>query len=154
MVLRWKSLCLSARPSVLYPATQLWWGIMVSHFILCVRPSVLHQTIRLYIFRFRMITCKYEWIFSKLGMCIDIVEIQFGIANGQISSDFYSYLPKTRPYFYFRMITWENISVFPPNLICALILWKSGLGLLMGKFLQILTELSAWDKPIFSFSRR
>ena len=27
---------------------------------------------------------KYQWIFAKLGMCIDIVEIWFGIANGQI----------------------------------------------------------------------
>ena len=27
---------------------------------------------------------KYQWIFTKLGMCIDIVEIWFGIANGQI----------------------------------------------------------------------
>ena len=29
---------------------------------------------------------KYQWIFTKLGMCIDIVEIYFGIAtcNGQI----------------------------------------------------------------------
>ena len=27
---------------------------------------------------------KRQWIFSKLGMCIDIVEIWFGIANGQI----------------------------------------------------------------------
>ena len=26
--------------------------------------------------------------FTKLGMCIDIVEISFGIANGQISSNF------------------------------------------------------------------
>ena len=25
---------------------------------------------------------KYQWIFAKLGMCIDIVEIWFGIANG------------------------------------------------------------------------
>ena len=33
--------------------------------------------------------------------------------------------------------------------VCALILWRSGLGLLMGKFCQILTELSARD--IFSF---
>ena len=29
---------------------------------------------------------KHQWIFTKLGMCIDIVEIWFGIANGQISS--------------------------------------------------------------------
>ena len=30
---------------------------------------------------------KYQWIFTKLGtcMCIDIVKIWFGIANGQIS---------------------------------------------------------------------
>ena len=27
---------------------------------------------------------KHKWIFTKLGMCIDIVEIWFGIANGQI----------------------------------------------------------------------
>ena len=31
---------------------------------------------------------KHQWIFTKLGMCIDIVEICFGIANGQISSIF------------------------------------------------------------------
>ena len=32
-----------------------------------------------------------------------------------------------------------------------LILWRSGLGLLMGKFPQILIELTARDTPIFSF---
>ena len=32
---------------------------------------------------------KHQWIFTKLGMCIDIVDIWFGIANGQISSNFY-----------------------------------------------------------------
>ena len=32
---------------------------------------------------------KCQWIFTKLGMCIDIVEIWFGIANGQILSNFY-----------------------------------------------------------------
>ena len=32
---------------------------------------------------------KRHWIFFKLGMCIDIVEIWFGIANRQISSIFY-----------------------------------------------------------------
>ena len=35
--------------------------------------------------------------------------------------------------------------------MCAFILWRSGLGLLMGKFCQFLTELSAWDMYIFSF---
>ena len=28
---------------------------------------------------------KYQSIFTKLGMCIDIMETCFGIANGQIS---------------------------------------------------------------------
>ena len=31
---------------------------------------------------------KCQWIFPKLGMCIDIMEIWFEIANGQISSIF------------------------------------------------------------------
>ena len=31
---------------------------------------------------------KHQWIFTKLGMCMDIVEIWFEIANGQISSNF------------------------------------------------------------------
>ena len=53
--------------------------------------------------------------------------------------------------FRFRMITWVNIYGFSPNLVCALKLWRSGLGLLMGEFRQILTELSARDTPIFSF---
>ena len=49
--------------------------------------------------------CKYEWIFTKLGFCIGIVEILFGIANGQILSIFDSYLPATHPYICFRTIT-------------------------------------------------
>ena len=35
-------------------------------------------------FRFRTIISKSQWISSKLDMCIDIVEIWFQIANGQI----------------------------------------------------------------------
>ena len=31
---------------------------------------------------------KFQWIFTKLDMCIDIVEICFGIAIGQILSVF------------------------------------------------------------------
>ena len=42
---------------------------------------------------------KHQWIFTKLGMCIDIVEICFGIANGQITSNFDGDLHETRPYF-------------------------------------------------------
>ena len=35
-------------------------------------------------------------------MCIDIVKIWIGIANGQILSNFDGYLPETCPYFGFR----------------------------------------------------
>ena len=48
---------------------------------------------------------KRQWIFTKLCMCIDIVEIWIGIANGQISPNFESYLSEILPYFRFRMIT-------------------------------------------------
>ena len=59
-----------------------------------------------------MIKSKPHWIFTKLGMCIDIVEIWFGIANGQILSNFDSYLLKTRPYFHFHTITGINVKGF------------------------------------------
>ena len=45
----------------------------------------------------------------------------------------------------FRMITGVNINGFSSNLVCTLILGRSGLRLLMGKFRQILAELSARD---------
>ena len=54
-------------------------------------------------------------------------------------------------FFCFGMITWVNLGGFSPNLVCALILWISGLGLLMGKFHQCLTELSAHVMSGFSF---
>ena len=52
-----------------------------------VLPSIVHLSVR---FSFPDDNLsKHQWIFTKLGMCIDIVEIWFGIANGQISSNFY-----------------------------------------------------------------
>ena len=53
--------------------------------------------------------------------------------------------------FRLRMITSININGFSSNLVCVLILWRSGLGLLMGKFRQFFTELPARDRPIFLF---
>ena len=52
-----------------------------------IRPSVIHLAVR-FLFPDDNLS-KRQWIFTKLGMCIDIVEIWFGIANGQISSIFY-----------------------------------------------------------------
>ena len=70
----------------LYPATQYGRGIMVSSWTsvcLSVRPSSVRFSFP------EENLSKHQWIFTKLGMCIDIVEIWFGIANGQISSNFY-----------------------------------------------------------------
>ena len=62
---------------------------------------------------------KYEWIFIKLCICIDIMELWFGIANGQILSIFDDYLPETRPYFHFQKITCVNVNEFSPYLVYA-----------------------------------
>ena len=84
--------------------------------------------------------------------------------------------PSICPYFHFWMITWVNINRFSPNLVCVLILWRSGLGLmiilmdftklgmcialilwrsalrlLMGKSSIFFTELSACNTSVFYF---
>ena len=69
-------------------------------------------------FHFWTITSKYRWIFAKLGMCIEIMEIHFGIANGQIPSIFHSYLPAIHQYFTFRTITWVNQWIFTKFDMC------------------------------------
>ena len=59
--------------------------------------------------------------------------------------------PVAHPYFCFRMITWVNVSGFSPNLVCALILRRSSLGLLMGTFHQFLTSYLSATCLYFSF---
>ena len=74
------------RKTILIP--HLLRGIMVSHW-LCVCPSV-----RPSIFSFLDdLLSKCLWTFTKLGVCIEIVEIWFEIVNGQILSFLY---PATR----------------------------------------------------------
>ena len=69
---------------------------------------------------------------------------------GKFVNFWHSYLPMTQPYFRFQT-TLVNINGFMLNFLCALILWRSGFGLLMGKFCQFLTELSACDTSVFLF---
>ena len=84
MVSRWSSFCPSVCPSV-RPSY--------------VRPSVVHPSVR---FSFPDDNLsKPQWIFIKLGVCIDIVEIWFGIANGQISSIFDGLSARDTPIFSF-----------------------------------------------------
>ena len=44
---------------------------------------------------------KHQCIFTKLGLCIDIVEIWFGIANGQILSNLTDLSARDTPIFLF-----------------------------------------------------
>ena len=56
--------------------------------------------------------------------------------------------PWVRPsVFRFRMITWVNINGFSPNLVCALILWRSGLGFFVNFWRSYLPE----THPYFRF---
>ena len=48
------------------------------------RPSVWRTSVRISFPEYHL--SKYQWIFTKLVVCIDMVEIWFGIAYGQISS--------------------------------------------------------------------
>ena len=48
------------------------------------------------------------------------------------------HLPLSIQNFCLWTITLVNINGFSPNLVCALIMWRSGMGLLTGKFCQFL----------------
>ena len=80
---------------------------------------------------------KYQWIFTKLIVCI--VETWFRIADGQISSILTELVACDT--FVFSFLD-NNFS--KSNLVCALILSRSALGLLMG-------ELSANNTSVFYF---
>ena len=55
-------------------------SIIVSHWLaMCLSMSYIH----IFFFPDDNLS-RYQWIFTKLHVCIDTVEICFGIANGQI----------------------------------------------------------------------
>ena len=66
---------------------------------LLAHPSVSHPSVCISFPDYNL--SKHQWIFTQLGMCIDIVEIWFGIANGQILSNFDGVMPESCPYFLF-----------------------------------------------------
>ena len=91
---------------------------------------------------------KFQWIFTKLGMCIDNVEIWFRIANGQ-SSVFDGVI-----YTFIISFLDDNMSKYQwifSQLGLHIEIVAICLGLLMAKFYPFLMELSAWDTFIFSF---
>ena len=84
-------------------------------------------------------------------MCIDVVEIWFGSLLGTFLIVFDRVICPQQICFHLWMITLVNINRFSSNFVFALIIWRSALGLLMCKFCQFLTELSAPYMAIFSF---
>ena len=121
----------------LYPTTHYRRIIMVSCGRPCVCPSVCISFPD-------DILSKYQWIYTKLGMCIDIVEIWFWIADGQISSIFD------------RVICWCQVHIFAfmddnlsknqwifTKLDVCIDMVEICFGFPMGKFRQLFTELSA-----------
>ena len=66
---------------------------------LSVHPSVCRTSVR---FSFPDDNLgKHWWIFTKFGMCIDMVEIWFGIVNGQISTNLDGVICPRQPIFSF-----------------------------------------------------
>ena len=106
-------------------------------------------------------------LFAKINifdfLCFLLAKIAFVpvsfifIPRHTIVAEYYGFTLDTRVSihpsvrFLFPDDNWVNINGFSQNLVYALMLWISGLGLLMGKFCQIFMDLSARDTPIFSF---
>ena len=68
-----------------------YYGLMLVVFVFFY-PCVVHTSVHLlYVYQFVFSfpddnLSKCQWIFTKLSMCIGIVEVWFGIANGKILS--------------------------------------------------------------------
>ena len=78
-----------------------YYGIMLAVRV-SVPPSVICPSVRPSIFSFQEDNLsKCQRIFTKLSVCIDIVEIWFGIVNGQISSIFDELSARDRSVFSF-----------------------------------------------------
>ena len=120
-----------------------------------VRPSVSRTTVRPPVFRFLDDNIsKHQWIFTKLGLSIDVVEIWFEIANGKLSLDFDGVICPRHAHILFPD---DNLSK------CQRILTKLGtcinikaIGLLIanGQISSIFqTELSARDTIMAGYCR-
>ena len=113
-------------------------------FILVVHVFVCCQSIHIFFLDDNL--SKYQWIVTKLGTCIEIVKIWFGIANGQILSVFDNEVCLPLSVVSFPDDNWSkyllSMDFHHTKLgMCILILWRSGFGLLVSKFHQILSYL-------------
>ena len=60
---------------------EIWFQIAYEQFSSISVTVICPPYILIFAYR-RKFEYQYQWIFTKLGMCIDIMEIWFGIANG------------------------------------------------------------------------
>ena len=100
-------------------------------------PSISPSIVRTSVFSFpddNWSEC--QWISTKLYMRIDIAEIWVGLANGQSSPIFDSYLPATRLRFSFPDDNLSECQWIFIKLVCALTLYRFGLRMLMGNFVK------------------
>ena len=63
-------------------------SVHLSYFLPSIHPSVVHPIVQPCFHFPDDNLSKYQWLFIELSTCIDIVEIGFGIAKGQILSVF------------------------------------------------------------------
>ena len=95
---------------------------------LCVHLSICCTSVRIFVYRYNFSKC--QWIFSKLGVCIDIVEIWWT----NFVNFWQSCLPPTPLIFRFWMITWVSINWFSSSLVCALIWFGIANGQISSNF--------------------
>ena len=119
---------------------------------LCVCPAICHMYLHLSIsisFLDNNLH-NYQWSFTKFGICIDIVEIWFGIVNGQILSVFD------------RVICPPCVCILFPDNNLSKCRWNSTklslcidmenlFGIAYGQYCQFLTELSAHNMIIVRY---
>ena len=79
---------------------------------LCVCPSNCPSVVHPFVLFPDDNLSKHQWIFTKLGMCIDIVDIWFGIANGQISSIFYRVICPRQMVGYYSLTFLFSVTLF------------------------------------------
>ena len=117
---------------------------ILNHWQLFLKPSINLKNVAISTQRHSVFIPRHTIVVGYYGFTlVDRVSVHPHVRPSVIRTS-------VRPYFRFRAITCVNINGFSPNLVCALILWRSGLGLQTGKLCQFLTELSARDASIFS----
>ena len=103
-----------------------------------VRSSISCMSVCLSVFRFWMITWVTSMDFHQNWYVRWYCDLVWDCQWANFVKFWWSYLPELRLYFRFQIITWVNLKLFYPSLVHALILMRSVLGLLMGKFHQFL----------------